>query len=230
MKTGQKLMAIGATLLTLYGLNPINNVSANESKKPVIGSQISTEISKIDGKEQDPRLISETFVNNLPGDSELYIYANAQKTENGENTKFFFKGRGISLPIKLGPAELGFVGQYVAGDPFPAIPKTEVGLNLRLQGPIGQDFLFGKIDFRYLRDLANGKETFDSYGFLSSQKWFLDNLTGYNPKTGKTMLKPGLDFKINKNLSVGVYGQFSGDLNNPFEKTTEVGIRLKKRF
>lgn len=157
----------------------------------------------------------EMLVKNLPANSDIYLVAEQFKANK------FFKARLQVMPLSTGPFSFGITGKYTY---FNSKNDVDHGIVARLQGKPTKE-TFGKVDIRYFPD----SETFTIYGFLDSKNWFFDILLGsYNHETQQTSLLPGIDYKINSHLSVGIETKLTGKdlkLNDRY-----FGGRLKINF
>jgi hypothetical protein len=133
----------------------------------------------------------------------------------------FYKARLQCVPLKYGNFGLGATIQHKNSNMFSE--QNDWGLVARLQGKPTKS-TFGKLDLRYFPD----KETFDWYGFVDSEKLFLDCLGDYNADKGTGFIRPGVDLKLGDNFLVGLEGKFAGEPSNL--DTKYFGIRFKLRF
>jgi hypothetical protein len=188
--------------------------SAKAGEAPV-NPKVNGEIAQVVKDEGKPTLRGQFWIKNLPFNSDIYgLWENSDVTD-------FYKSRLSSLPIKYESLEMGAVVQHVDGTNFKA--HDDLGLALRLSGKINPE-IFGKIDLRYFPK----EKSIDGYGFITRDKIFLDCVSSYNYETGSTMFVPGIDYKINPNLSLGIESKFTGEIDNLDNQYT--GVRLKLRF
>ncbi len=100
---------------------------------------------------------------------------------------------------------------------------NDLGLSLRINGKLNRK-TFGKIDLRYFPK----ERTIDSYAFISRKKLFLDCISSYNHETDSAMFVPGIDYKLNKNCSIGLESKFTGKIK--VLQTRYTGMRFKLKF
>jgi hypothetical protein len=188
--------------------------SAKAGEAPV-NPKVNGEIAQVVKVEGKPTLRGQFWVKDLPFNSDTYgLWESCDATD-------FYKFRLSSLPIKYKSFEMGAVIQHVDGTNFES--HDDLGFALRLSGKINPK-IFGKIDLRYFPK----EKTIDGYGFITRDKVFLDCVSSYNHETGSTMFVPGIDYKINPNLSFGIESKFTGEIDNLDNQYT--GVRLKLRF
>lgn len=188
------------------------SANAGEAK---VNPKVNGEIAQVVKDEGKSTLRGQFWVKDLPFNSDTYgLWESCDATD-------FYKFRLTSLPIKYKSLGMGAVVQHVDGTNFEA--HDDFGLALRLSGKVNPK-TFGKIDLRYFPK----EKTIDSYGFLTKGRFFLDCVSSYNHETDSAMFVPGIDYKINNDLSLGIETKFTGeigDLENQYS-----GVRVKLRF
>jgi hypothetical protein len=150
----------------------------------------------------EPITRAEFLINKLPLKSDIYLTGEHRGDDD------FYKARVQAAPLKINKNfSLGTAAQHVDGTNFPA--HQEVGVLVRISGEPIKDS-FGKADIRYFpeTDLA------DIYAFLDSKKFFAELYASYNTKTENAMLRPVVDFKIWKNVFVGIEAKFAGEISD----------------
>lgn len=169
-------------------------------------------------KDQDAISRSEVVANGLPLNSDVYFLGEIQ----GKNE--LYKLRAQTLPLSYGLFSLGISGQHVEQvSADKVVAHEEMGIVGRIMGKPSES-TFAKADMRYFPS----ENMADSYAFLGSKRIFLDELSSYNPETQQAMLRLGIDYKINKNFSIGIEEKFSGSIQDLRAKYT--AIRAKATF
>lgn len=225
LKYGALVLSLGAAAVTailapnvayaqdeLANIQPAQDELAKDAKQPLKANITQTEVV---AKGQKPISRNEILVNKLPLNSDIYFV-----WENKGNNDFY-KLRAQIIPFKYRLFELGVAAQHVDGTAFDA--HNELGLVTRIKRKPSKDS-FAKIDLRYFPS----KDSLDTYALFSNKSVFADLLGSYNLKTNKAMFRLGIDRKINKDLSVGLEGKFSGKIENL--KENYVGLRAKINF
>jgi hypothetical protein len=157
----------------------------------------------------------ETTLTGLPFNSDTYTLF------EGYEEGYYGKVRIQSLPINTGNVSLGAAAQRKFA-PFLPNADNQLGLVGRIQGsPIKNSF--GKMDLRYFPK----EKELDAYAFVDTEKVYIDVLACYNLDSKTAFLLPGMDYKINPNLSVGLEASMSGTSKL---KTDYTGIRVKLSF
>jgi hypothetical protein len=201
-----ELMLIGTALF-----GGIAHAEESIPKKP----KPSVLLTEVVAEDKKPLSRAEVFIKDLPAKSDLFVVG---ETQDGKD---FYKLRWQSVPLKYKNLGLGGFAQYLGKTGVEG--KEQAGLVMRLTGkPFKRSF--AKADTRYF------PETKDIEGkyFIDSQKIFADMLWKVNIPTKKGFFRPGVDYKITKNISVGVEAKVSGELGNL--KENYVGFRTNLRF
>lgn len=172
---------------------------AGESKKPLVAKP-SIVATHIHNESANPINRLEVF-GKLPLSSDFYAIGESQDDSD------FYKLRVQALPLSYGAFSVGAVAQHVNGNKFSE--HNEYGIVTRVQGKPTEKS-FGKLDLRYFPD----RETIDGYGFIDTNRVFLDCLGSYDHETGNGFVRPGIDIKLGKNVSLGLETKFSGYRSN----------------
>lgn len=162
-----------------------------------------------------PGVRGELLIKGLPLNSDIYV--------TGEHfADYFYKTRVQSSFLKLtNNISLGAAAEHVDGTSFAA--HQEIGGLVRLVGhPI--ESVFAKLDVRYWPEI----DTLDMYGFVDSTKFFAELLGSYNTETECLMLRPAVDFKVTKNVFIGMEVKITGELKNL--DTVYTGLRAGISF
>lgn len=150
----------------------------------------------------------------LPLDSNTYTVWEHKDSD-------YYKLRLESLPLKHKNLSLGLAAQYVDGTNFEA--HEELGISLKIKGkPIEDSYALAKIRFFPETD------TLSTYSFLETPKLKADLLGSYNIETTRTMLNPGIQYKINNIFYIGLETRLSGEIDNL--KPIYSGIRIGAKF
>ncbi len=157
----------------------------------------------------------EGFVRKLPYDSDVFLL---NEVRDGARLS---KARLSSYPIRNQNLGLGGAVQHVNGSNFES--HRETGISAYVQGkPTKKSF--GKFTAWYFQET----DTVDWYGLLNTERFYADILGSHNRNTKTTWVRPGIDYKINKNWSVGLEGKFSGKGTDL--KESYFGLRCGFRF
>jgi len=177
--------------------------------------KVSGLLAQIVAEGQKPTTRTQVIIKNLPYNTDGFITAQHQ----GSND--FYKFRTQTAPLKYDIVSLGGILQHVDGTEFDA--HQEAGILLRLSGNPTENS-FAKSDFRYFptRGDLGGKMLFDS------EKVFADLLWNYNFNTDNAFFRPGVEYKLGKNVLLGLEGKVSGEIKDM--KTDYVGLRGTARF
>lgn len=182
-------------------------VSAQETKqmpKPAVYTSL-TEITT----GTNPIHRAEVVVKNLPGNSDIYfVYEGC-----GNNT--YFKIRAQEFPIHFDSLELGIAAQHIGGS---GSSHQEMGLAARLTKRTPGSIV--KANFRYFP----ATNIVDSYVVWDQRKVLFDVLSSYNTQNGRFSVMPGIDYKFNNNLSLGIETKITGG------QTDYTGIRTSVKF
>lgn len=152
-------------------------------------------------EDQKPLKRYEALVRNLPLNSDIYA------TRDGLKNKNVHKFRLQSVPLEYGILSVGVAGQSV--EVTGSKEHEEAGLVLRLKGKPTENS-FAKADTRWFIE----RDEIDGYMFFSTPKTFADCLWKYSLEKDSGFFRPGFDYKITDNLTVGVEGKFKGDIDN----------------
>jgi hypothetical protein len=202
------LLALAGSLL--FGGSPVNG--EEQEKTSPKGNAYVTRIQTDKGAGIN-RI--ETTLNGLPLNSDTYTIF--EDYEDGYYGKVMLQ----TLPLKIGNASFGATAQRKFASFLPD-SKNQLGLVGRIQG-CPTKHSFGKIDVRYFPK----KKEFDTYGFIDTKKIYIDILASHNLDSKKSFVLPGIDYKINPKLSVGLEASLSG--TGKLDKDY-IGARLKLSF
>ena len=239
MKLTQKLLVGTALLASLYSnpalaQNTLVEAQPEPDKEETIDGKIPSEQAldkqkkeieqhereinvlfthaQIVANNQKPISRSEVLITDLPYDADAYVIYEQQGRSK------FTKVRAQTIPFNISDLKLGLSAQYVKASGSKS--HEEIGLVGRITGPVGNSF--GKLDVRWFPS----QESIDSYGFITNTKMYLDLLAIYDCQSKYKIIRPGIDFKVNENVSVGIEAKFSGvKLNKDY-----LGIRGKINF
>jgi len=161
---------------------------------------------------QDSKPVSRTeMLADLPYDVGIYFdYEN-------QGSMDFLQLRAQKFPLKIDSARLGVAMRYVNC----ATPNIECGPALQIIRTSPDSF--AKAELRYF----STEDLLESYAFYSRGRLFADLLSCYNVRTCDTMLRPGIDYQVDKNISIGPEAKFSGAHGL---KTDYIGLRAKFRL
>ncbi len=141
---------------------------------------------------QKPLARLETIVD-LPVKGDMYILA-----EHTDETNLY-KIRPQIFPLMNdeGTIGLGIAASHLDHPVAGVAQGIGPAVTLRKKAEKG----FARLDARYF----SGQDLLDVYTFFQNDKVFADLLMLYNTKQGEaSVFKPGIEIRINKNLSVGV--------------------------
>ncbi len=114
---------------------------------------------------------------------------------------------------------IGVTGQHIAGSDFESI--QQYGFVGRMQGDIAGGF--AQADFRWFPN----EKIAETYAFIDGKKIFADLIGSYDNNVKVTSFTGGADYKINKNISLGLEAKFEHASNDLKRK---IGIRGKYAF
>ena len=201
-------LILAGGLLSLSG----NAVKAEENAKP--NPKVNASITRIETDQNQGINRAEIMVRDLPFNSDIYTIFE----DYGDS--YFNKSRIQSIPIRTDNLGLGIAAQHKTSSFFD--PYSQIGVAGRVQGsPTKKSF--GKIDLRYFPK----EKDLEAYAFLDTKRFYFDIVTGYNIDSKNAFVMPGVDYKIHKNVSMGLETSLSG--KDKLEKDY-VGLRLKLNF
>ncbi len=163
---------------------------------------------------QDPLARIDFGIKDIPYNSDFFMTAEKQGARD------FARARIQTYPLDFGAMSFGLHGDSFYGN---TKPRFEYGPAIRFSGnPFPRSF--GKIDFRY----QLGSKTFDTNAMLDTSKLYVDLLANYNTTTERSMIRPGIDYKLNDNNRIGIEGKWMGRINNMMLQYA--GIRYTVKF
>jgi len=145
------------------------------------------------------------------------FYGVAQEDKNYQ----LYKIRVQWTPLNSKPFSFGVALQTDNNNFQPA--KIGFGLIGRIQGKLSNKN-FGKIDLRYFPE----HNVLDTYNFVTTPKMYVDCLAKFDLDSKFGFVKPGIDYKLDKNNSIGLETKLSGKFSNL--KNDYVGVRYKVKF
>ncbi len=214
-KTRQKIANTGRAI-ALLGAAALSALTGGGCGFPEIKTPtISGKATVVHPRQGDSIERVEGFVKNLPYNSDVFLL-------NEERARArLSKVRLSAYPLHNNNVGLGGAVQYVSGSSFRS--HHESGPSAYIQGKPTQNS-FGKLTGWYFPET----NTVDFYGLLDTKRFYADVLGAHNTRTKATWVRPGLDYKISKNWSIGVEGKWVG--KNGKLKRDYAGVRAGFRF
>jgi hypothetical protein len=205
---------LGASLL--FGSVAYSQNTANAGEAP----KANVTLTEVVDDKGGPISRAEALISKLPANADLYF------TYEARDGKEYYKLRGQALLLKLGQiVEAGIAAQYAASTGTE--PAEQVGPVLRVKGsPI--EGISVKADTRYFPKQNDLNKVLDGYLIVNGKHFFADLLWKYDLDSGKGSFRPGIDYKLGKNVYVGIEGKFAGEPDNL--KKDYVGLRAKINF
>ena len=179
------------------------------------GRKAAFALSQIMIDKQAPISRSEVWAWDMFLNSDLYVVTQSQ------NKHDMYKVRLQALPLATTHIAAGVVVQHLGVTGI--APSDMTGMVVRLQGKpcVG---CFVKADTRYFPS----KKFADGYIVGGSRHMFIDLLWQYDTNTEKGLLRPGVDYRFTRNVSLGLEGGYVGKFSSLTR--SYAGIRLKVRF
>ena len=213
-KSAKEILIAGSIALSALIMQGTDGIAGEVKQTP----KITITQTELLVRDQKPISRSEMVANGLPLNMDAYFLAEIQG--NSE----LYKLRAQTVPLNYGPFGLGISGQHVENvNGNKSAMHGEIGMVGRIMGKPLED-AFAKADIRYFPS----KNIIDSYAFLGAKRIFLDELSSYNTETQQTMLRLGIDYKINKNFLVGIETKFTGSNQDLHSEYT--ALRAKATF
>jgi len=199
----KKLITMAAIIASLLG-----TAKAQEKQPEHKINLVAAEVIS----EKKPLMRAEVVARELPYNSDVFI-----TWEHRDND--FYLLRAQTLPVSYGAISIGASVRHIDG----GIPRQDIGGVIRAKGKVSED-IFAKADLRWFPK----QKIFDTYAFADSKNMFTDLLGSYSTETSKIMMRPGIDYKVTPNLSMGIESLFEGELSKV--KLDYAGIRGKLIF
>jgi len=216
MKTRKQKIANTGRAIALFGagiLSALIGVGCRfpETQKPAFTGKATI----ICPKKENPIKRAELFLKKLPYNSDIF---NVNEVRGGSR---FSKVRLSTYPLHTNNFGVGAATRYISGSNSRS--HHESSLSAYVKGKPTRES-FAKLTGWYYPEVKD----INWYGLINGKKFYADVLGAHNTKTRKTWIRPGIDYKLNKNLSVGIEGKLVGE--GLHLKEDYYGLRIGFRF